>query len=195
MRLIIVEDEPLIAQRLERLIREILGDKLESLYLAGTFEAASARLAETPIDLLLLDLNLRGEDIPRVPVAHGFAILHKDARVTFFTRASPEPEVELDEGVTLALPEDFASALKGLTGKVRLDRHSAPVAIADLLTGAEVVWDRDPCVLPKAKKTKAEIAATTAAHDRDAIAMVEFLAWLAAPGSEPDAAALIGAVV
>jgi DNA-binding LytR/AlgR family response regulator len=62
MRLLIVEDEPLIAQRLERFSREILGAQLETVRIAPTFELASALLAEAPIDLLLLDLNLRGRD-------------------------------------------------------------------------------------------------------------------------------------
>jgi two-component system response regulator LytT len=62
MRLLIVEDEPLIARRLERFCREILGAKLETLHVASAFEEAGARIAETPIDLLLLDLNLSGRD-------------------------------------------------------------------------------------------------------------------------------------
>jgi Xaa-Pro aminopeptidase len=36
----------------------------------------------------------------------------------------------------------------------------------------------DPCILPKARKTPQEIAATTEAHLRDGAAMVNFLAWL-----------------
>lgn len=62
MRVLIVEDEPLIAQRLERFCREILGERLESLRVATLFSEASARLDESPIDLLLLDLNLHGRD-------------------------------------------------------------------------------------------------------------------------------------
>jgi len=62
MRVLIVEDEPLIAQRLERFCREILGDKLESIRVAALFSEAGARLDESPIDLLLLDLNLHGRD-------------------------------------------------------------------------------------------------------------------------------------
>lgn len=62
MRVMIVEDEPLIAQRLERMCREILGDQLESLRVSGMFAEAQARLDETPIDLMLLDLNLHGRD-------------------------------------------------------------------------------------------------------------------------------------
>jgi two-component system response regulator LytT len=62
MKILIVEDEPLLAQRLERLCREILGTRLESIRIATVFSEASARLSESPIDLLLLDLNLHGRD-------------------------------------------------------------------------------------------------------------------------------------
>jgi two-component system, LytTR family, response regulator LytT len=62
VKVLIVEDEPLLAQRLERFCREILGASLESIRVAALFSEASARLDETPIDLLLLDLNLHGRD-------------------------------------------------------------------------------------------------------------------------------------
>lgn len=62
MRALIVEDEPLLAQRLERFCREILGAQLETIRVANLFSEASARLDESPIDLLLLDLNLHGRD-------------------------------------------------------------------------------------------------------------------------------------
>lgn len=62
MRVLIVEDEPLIAQRLERFCREILAEKLETIRVAALFSEASVRLEESPIDLLLLDLNLHGRD-------------------------------------------------------------------------------------------------------------------------------------
>jgi two-component system, LytTR family, response regulator LytT len=62
MRVLIVEDEPLLARRLERFCNEILGEKLESIRVANFFSEASARIDESPIDLLLLDLNLHGRD-------------------------------------------------------------------------------------------------------------------------------------
>ena len=62
MRVLIVEDEPLLARRLERFSQEILGERLESIRVATLFSEASARLDESPIDLLLLDLNLHGRD-------------------------------------------------------------------------------------------------------------------------------------
>ena len=45
MRILIVEDEPLVAQRLERLVREVLGADLAGLHAATTLDAAIARLA------------------------------------------------------------------------------------------------------------------------------------------------------
>lgn len=62
MRVLIVEDEPLLAQRLERFCRELLGERLESVRVAHLFSQAQTWMAESPIDLLLLDLNLHGRD-------------------------------------------------------------------------------------------------------------------------------------
>ena len=62
MKLLIVDVEPLIAQRIARFCRAILGQTLESLQIAGMFEEASAHLMEHPTDVLLLDLNLGGRD-------------------------------------------------------------------------------------------------------------------------------------
>ena len=62
MRVVIVEDELLIARRIERFCREELGERLESLRVAMAYDEACALLAEKPIDLLFLDLNLDGRD-------------------------------------------------------------------------------------------------------------------------------------
>lgn len=77
MRILVVEDEPLIAQRLERLSREILGARLDVLHVAPTFDDARDRLVESPIDLLLLDLNLNGRD--------GFDLLKASVAASFHT--------------------------------------------------------------------------------------------------------------
>ncbi|MEO1689457.1 MAG: M24 family metallopeptidase, partial [Pseudomonadota bacterium] len=66
------------------------------------------------------------------------------------------------------------------------DRASAPDWVARRLeaAGAEIVWGEDPCILPKARKTAAELAGSAEAHLRDGAAMVRFLRWLdeTAPG-------------
>ncbi len=127
-------------------------------------------------------LNIRGADIPRNPVVHACAILHEDGAVALFIDAAKldaAASAHLGDEVTLHAPSDFAPALKALAGPVRLDPASAPVAVADLLAAADVAVDhgRDPCLLPKARKTAAELDGMRAAHLRDAAAMIEFLAW------------------
>ncbi len=134
-------------------------------------------------------LNIRGSDIPRTPVALAFAILRADASVEIFI-----DQMKLDDAVRAHFGRDvrphaplaFGPALEMLEGKIGVDRDTAPVRVSrQLATGtAERVWMRDPCILPKATKTEAELAGTRAAHLRDGAAMAEFLAWLdrTAPG-------------
>ena len=62
MRVAIVEDEKVIAERLERMTRELLEGHIEMLSCFDTFDAARTYLQRTAIDLLLLDLNLHGRD-------------------------------------------------------------------------------------------------------------------------------------
>ena len=62
MKIIIVEDEAIIAQRIARLTRLFLGDRVTSLDSCATLSEARETLARKPPDLLLLDLNLNGQD-------------------------------------------------------------------------------------------------------------------------------------
>jgi Xaa-Pro aminopeptidase len=125
-------------------------------------------------------LNIRGADLPRLPILQGFAIVHDDGRVDLFTAPVKCEGLVWDEGVNIRPPEAFAPALRTLTGPVRLDKATVPLAVADLLHEGrvEIAFMQDPCLMPKARKTKAELAAARAAHLRDGAAMVEFLCWL-----------------
>lgn len=151
--------------------------------LAEALRAAGARAAViTLCDSLAWLLNIRGSDIPRNPVPQGFAILHEDGRVALFTdpaKLDEDARAHLGNEVTLAAPENFGAALEALKGPVRLDASSVPVWVAARLDAAGVAHVRgeDPCVMPKAQKTQAEIEATRAAHLRDGAAVCEFLAW------------------
>ncbi|MFD1344526.1 aminopeptidase P family protein [Litorisediminicola beolgyonensis] len=133
-------------------------------------------------------LNIRGSDIPRNPVPHAMAILHGDARVTLFVEAGKLEELgdHLGAQVTVAPPQSLGDALAGLDGPVRIDPASCPVALAQILAdaGLKIIEGEDPCLLPKARKTEAELAGMRAAQLRDGAAMVRFLAWLdaEAPG-------------
>ncbi len=166
--------------------------KVHPLEFAGESHAAKrARLAQTLADagqaaavITLPDshnwlLNIRGADIPRNPVAHGFAILHDDGRVNLFMAPDKLDGLQdhLGDEVSCHAPDSFLAALQTLPGPVRLDRQSVPVIVADTL-GDRAQWGDDPCALPKACKNEAEIAGSAEAHLRDGAALCELLAWL-----------------
>ena len=62
MNVLILEDEPLIAQGLEREVRAHFGTRLTALELHDNVPQALAALAHEQVDLLLLDLHLHGAD-------------------------------------------------------------------------------------------------------------------------------------
>ena len=146
--------------------------------LAGKLREAglSATVLTLPDSIAWL-LNIRGSDIAQTPVPLAFAILHADARVTLITNpAKSSPELAEHLGPDVTLKEDFAAALKALSGKVGVDRATAPIWVSQQLANPE--WFPDPCILPKACKNEAELNGTRKAHLRDASAMCEFLAWI-----------------
>lgn len=135
-------------------------------------------------------LNIRGADIPRNPVPHAFAILHDTGKLTLFTdpaKLDDDARAHLGDEITLRPANAFGPALHSLTGPVRLDKATVPLWVQHQLDDAGVshAWGQDPCILPKARKTRAEIAATRRAHLRDGAALCEFLAWFDAqpPGT------------
>ncbi|RSC93064.1 LytR/AlgR family response regulator transcription factor [Tenacibaculum singaporense] len=62
MNILIVEDESRIAKRIERITRDILGDTLQSLKYANTLHEALRFIENNTLDLILLDLNLNGDN-------------------------------------------------------------------------------------------------------------------------------------
>ncbi|KIN64608.1 Metallopeptidase, family protein M24 [Sulfitobacter noctilucicola] len=124
-------------------------------------------------------LNIRGADIPRNPVAHGFAVLHSDATVDLYMAAEKLGGIMdyLGSDVRCHAPDAFLPALQRLDGPVRLDKQTVPLIVADAL-GERLQWGDDPCAMPKACKNEAEISGSAAAHLRDGAALCELLAWL-----------------
>ncbi|MGB3244325.1 MAG: aminopeptidase family protein P, partial [Sulfitobacter sp.] len=149
-------------------------------------EAGQASAVLTQPDSLCWLLNIRGADIPRNPVVHGFAVLHQSGHVDLFMDADKLAGLEdhLGTDVTVHSTTAMLDHLDTLPGPVRVDKQTVPVIVADHL-GDRAVWGDDPCALPKACKNEAEIEGSLQAHLRDGAALCELLAWLDAqrPGS------------
>lgn len=159
--------------------RQLIADKLR--------ESGQASAVLSLPDSICWMLNIRGSDIARIPVVQCFAIIHASSAVDLFVEPGKVAPLGPDPAITVHAPTQLAEVLKSLSGPVRIDKGSAPFAILQVLedAGIEIAFGQDPCILPKACKNDTEIEGTRAAHLRDAVAMVEFLAWLDAqsPGT------------
>lgn len=146
MRVVIVEDEPAIARRLERMTREILGSRLGELTVEHRFDDARRTLAARRPDLLILDLNLGGQD--------GFRLLEEGmARAEHTVVVSAHTDQALrafDLGVTDFLGKPFgrerlARALERSLEARSEDEPSRTLAIRrpggiDLVAIADLVY-------------------------------------------------------
>ena len=172
---------------------------LQPLILAGV--TAAAKIAElqkgmkaagedaailTLPDSIAWLFNIRGSDVKHNPTALAFAIVGSSGKPELFIdkrKLSPEVKKELGEVAKIREPDelkDRVDALAKAERRVRLDENTAAHWFRRTLgvRSKTVINDRDPCILPKARKNEAEIAGARAAHERDGVAMARFLAWL-----------------
>lgn len=77
MHILIVEDEPIIARRITRILKEQLAESPKQISVRHHLEDAQEYIADQEIDLLFLDLNLQGDD--------GFEILESVSAAAFHT--------------------------------------------------------------------------------------------------------------
>lgn len=129
-------------------------------------------------------LNIRGQDVPHTPLPLSFAIVPAKGMPELFIepkKLSAKVRAALGEDVNLRKPAELPKALAALgKKKIHLDPETASQWFANRLgdAGAEIVKKTDPCLLPKSKKNRSEIAGSREAHRRDGVAMCRFLAWL-----------------
>ena len=126
-------------------------------------------------------LNIRAQDVPHTPFALSFGLLHKSSRFDWYitrTRVDAKVREHVGSGLHIKQPDTLADDLQAITGKtVAYDPAQTPAWFAQQLTAANIARISDPCALPKACKTKAEIKASTQAHVMDGAALCDFLAW------------------
>ena len=130
-------------------------------------------------------LNIRGGDVPFSPLALGFAIIHDDARVDLFMdprKLDKDLGAWLGNGVALRAPDDLGAVLDELAKSGRRLAADAGGAAAWIFervgaAGGDIHRRPDPCALPKACKSAAELDGARAAHLRDGAALTRFLHW------------------
>ncbi|MFP6805835.1 MAG: aminopeptidase P family protein [Pseudomonadales bacterium] len=140
----------------------------------------------TQLDSIAWLLNIRGADVPRLPVLLGFAILRKNGDMTFFTDPRKIPNdlfQHVGEGVEIrdeakavdAIEELGKSGSKILVDKNTTNAYSVRRCID---YGCEIVSASDPVLIPKAQKNSIELNGMRNCHVRDGSAVSKYLSWL-----------------
>jgi Xaa-Pro aminopeptidase len=158
--------------------------KIEALQDAIKAAGASHAVVFAPEAIAWL-LNIRGGDLPHVPVVLSWMIVPVAGRPLLFIEQR-KLSTEAARAVALVCDikpyEILSESLAGIaaTGaRVLIDPATAPAALGMIVktAGGEVIGAADPTLLMKARKSPAELSGARAAHQRDGAAMIRFLAW------------------
>ncbi len=155
----------------------------------------------TQLDSIAWLLNIRGADVPHLPVVLGTALLDKAGQMTFFTDPRKIPNdfsAHVGDGVIIREESEFTASLSALGEKSkRILADSAAVNAFSVLrcqdAGCHMVFDKDPVLLPKATKNPVELNGMRVCHVRDGASVSRYLAWIereVAAGRFHDEAAL-----
>jgi Xaa-Pro aminopeptidase len=130
--------------------------------------------------------NIRGADVAHTPLPLSYALVPKDGRPTVFIdhrKLSNATRDHLEQSADVREPDQLTPQLAALAksgASIALDSATAADALSRLIisAGGKPVRGNDPVALLKAVKNTTEIAGTRTAHQRDAVALARFLAWI-----------------
>lgn len=163
------------------------GSMLKRQRIGAAIKAAGADVAIiAQPDAIAWLLNIRGTDVPRLPVILGTAILNVNGGLCFFTNPQKIPEQITDHaghGVSIMAESDLVSALTALgetDTSVLVDPQgvNAFCVLALQAAGCRIIEGEDPVLLPKAQKNFVELDGMRACHQRDGVAVSRYLHWI-----------------
>lgn len=138
----------------------------------------------TQLDSIAWLLNIRGNDVPRLPVLLATATLNSDGSMTLFTDPAKIPNDFLrhvGDGVTVEDHAKIGAALQSLAEQNVLTDPGNTNAFTQLRcieAGAKLIEAEDPVLLPKAQKNPVELQGMRNCHIRDGSAVTRFLHWI-----------------
>ena len=197
--LIAVDSNPLDSVWTERPAPPLGPVAVHGMQFSGEIEAEKLRRIRLEINKLGVDalvlsdshavawtFNIRGADVSHTPLPLSYALVPKDGRPIVFvdhrklsnlTRDHLKQSADVEEPAALA-PKLTELAQRGAA--IALDNATAADALSRLIAaaGGKPVRGNDPVSLLKAVKNITEIEGTRTAHQRDAVALTRFLAWI-----------------
>ena len=180
-----------------------ISERVQALLLDESFTGESSRSKRQRIGMIIkragaevalisqLDsiawlLNIRGSDVPRLPVLLAFATLESNGDMALYTDPRKLPNEfsqHVGDGVTVKALEELKEALTVL-GEAGSNILADPLTanawsqLRCLESGAKLISGTDPVLLPKAQKNEVELNGMRNCHIRDGCAVSRYLAWI-----------------
>src|SRR5438445_5406818 len=197
--LIAVDSNPLDSVWTERPAPPLGPVSVHGVQFSGEIEAEKLKrirleIAKLGVEALVLSdshavawtFNVRGADVSHTPLPLSYALVPKDGRPTVFIdhrKLSNLTRDHLEQSADVRDPDALVPDLTELArsgAAIALDSATAADALSRLIAGAggKPVRGNDPVSLLKAVKNITEIEGTRTAHQRDAVALTRFLAWI-----------------
>ena len=195
--LVAVENNPVDAIWTDRPAPPLAPVKLHALEFAGEpAEKKLTRIREAltkdKFDAVVLSdpasiawtFNIRGGDVTHTPIALAWALVPRDGQPFLFIdgqKLSNDARASLARLAEIGEPAELKTALAKFSRNktVRLDQGTAPKLLGASIeaAGGKIAKGTDPVTGMKAVKNETEIKGARAAHLRDGVALVRFLAW------------------
>ncbi|MDG1233893.1 MAG: aminopeptidase P family protein [Pseudomonadales bacterium] len=184
------EDRPVPDHKLATL----LGEEFTGVNSEKKRQMISAEIEKSGADIALISqldsiawlLNIRGGDVPRLPVLLAFATLDSTGDMVIYTDPRKLPNdfaAHVGTGVAVKEEDQLEQALQklGTQGKRVMADPTMANAWCQLRcqnAGAKLIAATDPVLIPKAQKNETELRGIRNCHVRDGSAVSRYLAWI-----------------
>lgn len=181
-------DRPKLIHQLADILREELSGEPTASKFVRVREKMEEEGAQyhviTTLDDIAWILNVRGNDIPHVPVVLSFLVIGKETAVWFVQESALSDETKqmaASCGVAIRPYEEayeYASSIPD-NSTVLMDKRKVNFRISSSLKDSvRIVSKANPSQLMKAIKNEIELENTRKAHLLDGIAVTKFMYWL-----------------
>lgn len=167
---------------------ETVEDKVKRVLNVLEQQESDAAFITAPDSIAWL-LNIRGNDVPHVPVVLSYLLVHSDGTLDWFVpenKISDDLQKHLGDNAFIYPLEDIQDVLDARVAEtdefktILIDSSNAAIQfqfIAEDL-GLDIVDSKDPCAALKAQKNSTEIDGLKQAHIVDGVAVSRLLKWV-----------------
>ncbi len=166
----------------KRYAGESIKSKLKRLYDKVEAAGADAHLVTSLYDIAWI-LNLRGSDIPNVPVFMSYLLMTKEGVTLYIQKKAVDGRVKAYLKRAEITVRDYDDIYKDIrkvkSKKILVDDEIVNARLIDLIPSrTQIVYDADPSRLMKSIKNKTEIENTREAHIFDGVAVTKFIYYV-----------------